>query len=69
MYSRRDYPERPYQNTNNNREDGELVDSDDEKEDGEVSSHFKFRHIYIYIYILITLFIEFLSKVRNTHSD
>ena len=38
LYNRRDHPDKHYKTTNNNnREDGEIIDSDEEKEDGEVS--------------------------------
>ena len=41
LYNRRgDHQDRHYKTTNNNREDGEIVESDDEKEDGEVSSFY-----------------------------
>ena len=38
LYNRRDDPDKLYKTTNNNREDGELIESDDEKDDSEVSS-------------------------------
>ena len=42
LYNRRDHPDKHYKTTNNNREDGELIESEDEKEDGEVSFEFLF---------------------------
>ena len=48
LYNRRDNPDRHYKTTNNNREDGEIAESDDEKEDGEVSSVFEFKYVGYY---------------------
>jgi len=45
LYNRRDHPDKHYKTTNNNREDGEIIESEDEKEDGEVSFDFKFRDL------------------------
>ena len=45
LYNRRDHPDKHYKTTNNNREDGEIIESEDEKEDGEVSCDFQFRNI------------------------
>ena len=49
LYNRRDHPDKHYKTTNNNREDGELIESEDEKEDGEVSFNINFTTLQIFL--------------------